>query len=41
LNGPTIFAGFSNDGKLVVYEKSVGAETIARMDGFFGIHYGW
>jgi len=41
LNGPTIYAGFGNDGKLVVYEKSVGAATLARVDGFFNIHYGW
>ena len=37
MNGPTIYAGFGNDGKLVVHEKSVGAATLARMDGFFRV----
>ena len=36
-----LFVGFDNDGKLVVYEKTVGATTLARVDGFFDIHYGW
>jgi len=41
VNGPIVFVGFDNDGKLAVYEKTVGAATLARLDGFFDIHYGW
>ena len=41
VNGPIVFVGFDNDGKLAVYKKTVGAATLARVDGFFDIHYGW
>ena len=39
-DGPLVWVGFDEDGNIVVYEKSVGA-TKSRIDGFFGIHYGW